>query len=394
MRNLLIAGTILGGLVGLAYINRSDYPPPAAATPTQAVQPTTTRAADSTNDATPELHGNWVCQQFPDESGSVWSPLIHCLPSARDLPIDQFLRSNGKVGAVTFWQLNLDAPQIGSTTWSVIKNNGMVDNSKTSDPVQGYIVTLSDGGGVAHSLAFDGITDFPTHFFISRDGLQQQIEADQATKEAKQRDLANANAAEQAKDQADWYYMDDDRNGEECHKLSGTPQQFSNRATKQGAADMAFRGNDILGSDVVISYKLHGKDYSYSFFRNHEKCENKFGSDDSTRSDFSRDPKMNGAMDTPEQTQSDSDALKHASDKNPWWMFDGSIVDPTCLRSKVSPMQDAQAAKAQGARNVTIHGGTPASNVPHPRDGVVEYDLNGKSFFNDYSKNKECEFNR
>lgn len=395
MRTLLMTGTILGGIVVLTYMNSDNNSSRNATAMAQAAQPTTTQATDASNGAIPSLHGNWMCQQFPDESGSVWHPLIHCLPSSGDsFSNDQFLRPDRKVGAVTVWQLNLDANQSGSTIWSVTKNNGMVVNSKTSDPAPGYIVTLNDAGAVAHSLAFDGITDFPTHFFISQDELQRQVTLDRWAKEAKGRDAANAKAADQAMDQADWYYMDDNKEGEQCHKLSGTPQQFSNRASKQGATDVGFRGNDILGSDVVISYILRGKDYSFSFFSTHEKCSNRFHESDKTKPDFSQDPEINGAMNTPEQTQLDSDALKHASDKGPWWMFDGSIIDPPCLSSNVSPMQDAQKAKAHEARNIRIHGGLPASDVPHPRDVVVEYDLNGKSFFNDYSKNKECDPSR
>ena len=54
-------------------------------------------------------------------------------------------------------------------------------------------------------------------------------------------------------------------------------------------------------------------------------------------------------------------------------------------------MGDAASAKAKGARNVEIEGGLRAANVSHPTDVVVKYDLNGKSFYNDYYTNKFCD---
>ena len=40
-----------------------------------------------------------------------------------------------------------------------------------------------------------------------------------------------------------------------------------------------------------------------------------------------------------------------------------------------------------------LTGGLRAANVSHPTDVVVKYDLNGKSFYNDYYTNKFCDDN-
>jgi len=50
---------------------------------------------------------------------------------------------------------------------------------------------------------------------------------------------AQANDATLASGQtADWYYMDDNENGAECHALSGTPKQFADAAVGSGATNL------------------------------------------------------------------------------------------------------------------------------------------------------------
>jgi hypothetical protein len=182
----------------------------------------------------------------------------------------------------------------------------------------------------------------------------------------------------------EWYYKDDNKDGEECHKMIGTPQQF---VMKMNGQDITWNTNDVLGAaDVAVDFTVKGRDYSYSFFKGFAKCSNPFNAADDTKSDFSIDPKQNGAQDTPEQTQRDTEALAHAGDQGPWWVVDGTKTTAPCLRSKVTPLQDAQNAKSKGARNIRIH--AEFSGIGD--DTLVEYDLNGKSFSNDYSKKKGC----
>jgi hypothetical protein len=190
---------------------------------------------------------------------------------------------------------------------------------------------------------------------------------------------------------ADWYYNDDNEGDAECHALSGTPKQFADAAVRRGATNLDTTGNDILGADVVISYDLKDKSYSYSFYKSHEKCANPLGAADNTKPDFSR---ISHDVDTDQDKTNralDDAALKHATDKGPWWVSDGAKIWGGCKLSKFTPMGDALSAKAKGARNIEIEGGLGFANVSHPTDVVVEYDLNGKSFFNDYYTNKFCD---
>lgn len=190
---------------------------------------------------------------------------------------------------------------------------------------------------------------------------------------------------------ADWYYKDDDEDGAECHALSGTPKQFADAAVRRGATNLQTTGSDILGADVVISYDLKDHNYSYSFYKSHEKCANPLDAADNTKSDFSRiSHDVDVDQDKADQTLAD-EALKHATDKGPWWVSDGAKIWSGCKLSKFTPMGDALSAKVKGARNIEIEGGLRPANVSHPTDVVVRYDLNGKSFLNDYYTNKFCD---
>ena len=203
---------------------------------------------------------------------------------------------------------------------------------------------------------------------------------------------AQANDALIASNQtADWYYKDDNEEGAVCHVVSGTPKHFADAAVRRGATSLVTTGRDILGADVVISYGLRDKSYSYSFYKSHGKCANPLDAADDTKSDFSRiGHDVDADQDKADQTLAD-EALKHATDKGPWWVSDGTKVWPGCKLSKFNPMGDALSAKAKGARNIEIEGGVRATNVNHPIDVVVKYDLDGKSFFNDYYTNKFCD---
>ncbi|MGH7079181.1 MAG: hypothetical protein ACREFU_13945 [Acetobacteraceae bacterium] len=192
-----------------------------------------------------------------------------------------------------------------------------------------------------------------------------------------------------ANQSADWYYKDDNEDGAECHALPAkTPQQFLDAVAGRGAANIEITGNDILKADAVISFELRGKNYEYSLYNSHEKCANPFGATDNTKPDFSTISPP--TLDKTQQALAD-EALKRATDIGPWWMLDGTKTDSVCKPTKLTPMQDARSAKAKGARNIQIEGGVVAANVPHPTDVVVEYDFNGKSFFDDYYKNKDCD---
>ena len=41
---------------------------------------------------------------------------------------------------------------------------------------------------------------------------------------------------------ADWYYMDDNEDGAECHAMSSTPKQFADTAVRKGAANLKTTG--------------------------------------------------------------------------------------------------------------------------------------------------------
>ena len=168
---------------------------------------------------------------------------------------------------------------------------------------------------------------------------------------------AQANDALIAPNQtADWYYKDDNEDGAECHAMSGTPKQFADAAVRRGATNLETTGSDILGADVVISYGLKDKSYSYSFYKSHEKCANPFDAADNTRSDFGRiGHAVDADQDKADQTLAD-EALKHATDKGPWWVSDGTKILAGCKLSKFTPMGDALSAKAKGARNIEIDG--------------------------------------
>jgi hypothetical protein len=198
----------------------------------------------------------------------------------------------------------------------------------------------------------------------------------------------NAPASNQT---ADWYYKDDNENAAECQAMSGTPKQFADAALRRGATNLETAGSDILGANVVISYGLKDKSYSYSFYKSHEKCANPFDAPDHTRADFSRiGHAVDADQDKADQTLAD-EVLKHATDKGPWWVSDGTKIVAGCKLSKFTPMADALSVKAKGARNIEMTGGLRPANVSHPIDVVVKYDLNGKSFFNDYYTNKFCD---
>jgi hypothetical protein len=239
-------------------------------------------------------------------------------------------------------------------------------------------------------MQMHNVTDFPSFFSV----MKISVERYSAVAAIAQRRNDARTAGQAASNQTgDWYYKDDNEDGAECHAVSGTPKQFADAAVGRGATDLETTGSDILGADVVISYGLKDKSYSYSFYKSHEKCANQFGTPDETRSDFSRiGHAVDADQDKADQTLAD-EALKHATDKGPWWVSDGTKIFAGCKLSKFTPMADALSAKAKGARNIEITGGLRPANMSRPIDVVVKYDLYGKSFFNDYYANKFCDDN-
>ena len=132
----------------------------------------------------------------------------------------------------------------------------------------------------------------------------------------------------------------------------GTPKQFADAAIRRGATNLETTGGEM--ADVVISYGLKDKSYSYYFYKSHGKCANPFDAADDTKSDFSRiGHDVDADQDKADQTLAD-EALKHATDKGPWWLSDGTKIWAGCKLSKFTPMGDAQSAKAKGARNIEI----------------------------------------
>lgn len=201
-------------------------------------------------------------------------------------------------------------------------------------------------------------------------------------------DTAALTAGQEVANQtADWYYKDDGEEGAECHALPAkTPQQFLDAAARRGATNLDITGNDTLKADAVVSYDLNGNNYEFSLYKSNGKCANPSGEPDNTKPDFSA---ISQTIIDERQKKLDDEALKHAADKGPWWMLDGTKTTMVCKSSKLAPMQDAKLAKVNGARNIQITG-LEADSVPHKIDIVVEYELNGKSFFNVYYKNKDC----
>jgi hypothetical protein len=135
---------------------------------------------------------------------------------------------------------------------------------------------------------------------------------------------AQANDALVAANQtADWYYKDGNEDAAECHAMSGTPKQFADAAVGKGATNIETKGSSI-GADVLISYGLKDTSYSYYFYKSHEKCANPFSDLDNTQSDFGRiSHDVDADQDKADQTLAD-EALKHATDKGPWWLSDGT----------------------------------------------------------------------
>ncbi|MDE2200427.1 MAG: hypothetical protein KGJ41_15535, partial [Rhodospirillales bacterium] len=193
---------------------------------------------------------------------------------------------------------------------------------------------------------------------------------------------------------ADWYYKNENDNSSECKKLSETPKDFADKASKIGATSFDFTENDSLHADEVISYKIGEKVYSYSFYKTHALCSNPFNAQDNTKKDLSRIlPYGNNSQDQ-QQRILDGAALTHASDEGAWWVFDGTKMNPACALSKITPMQDAQDARKNGARDVQIEGNMDESDGRARLEIIVEYDLNGKNFFNSYSKSKGCNWKK
>jgi hypothetical protein len=228
------------------------------------------------------------------------------------------------------------------------------------------------------------VTDFPSFFNVMKSSVELHAEI-AALAQRHEDELTAGRAA--SNETADWYYKDGNEEAAECHKLSGTPRQLADAAVRRGATDLETTGNDILRTDIAISFGLEGKSYSYFFYKSHAKCANPFDAGDYTKPDFSR---IGHHGDKTDQTLAD-EALKHATDRGPWWVSDGAKVFAGCKLSKLTPMEDALSAKAKGARDIEIEGGLRAANVRHPTDVVVKYDLNGKSFYNDYHENKFCD---
>lgn len=241
-----------------------------------------------------------------------------------------------------------------------------------------------DAWAERQNLELHGVTDFPDVFAVSGGVAALKDVQNDFDAMAKKTDDAKKIGVNLKDQKADWYYKDDNVDGESCHKLRyPTPQAF---VVVKHAEEPDWRGNDILNADVTVSFTVRGKEYDYSFYEGLPKCDNPFSQKDETLPDFAMKPENNGAMNTSMQTAKDKEALAHADDTGPWWFYDGTTTNTKCFRSKISPMQDAKNAQIKGARNIVIHGDSQQdSNYT-----VVEYTFNGKSFFNDYSKKKNC----
>ncbi|HUB14945.1 MAG TPA: hypothetical protein VMB34_23565 [Acetobacteraceae bacterium] len=232
----------------------------------------------------------------------------------------------------------------------------------------------------------NNISDFPSFFYVvkaSVDWYAGLAALTQTHEEA----LAAGQAISSVT--SDWYYKDANYPGgneelAECQKLSGTPKQFADAAVGRGAAGLEITGNDISGADAVITFDLQNKKESYLFYNSHGKCSNPLDAPDYTESDFSTiHHPVNTDQGKIDKARSD-EVLRRAKDKGPWWVSDGTKLWEGCKPSKLTPMGDAQSAKANGARDIEIDWGLNAGDV------VVEYEFNGRPFYNDYHTNKFC----
>ena len=419
---LLVATVLIGGAFALHALtsNGSTQPTqtqsvPAQSTPAQSALPSSQsppaiagqEAHRDSDDH--KFAGGFVCLQNSNFTGGVWSH-SPCLDPA-GMSIDEaysYLAPARGVAGLTSMN-DPEAPAVryagtmpnGTRIWWV--NFGGAALNEGAD--QNHPLECKDISDKAYScqwmptaspkewanyqrMQMGNVSDFPSFFNVLK--ISERYSALAAL--AERRNDALAAAGQTASDQtADWYYKDDNEDGAECHALPGTPKQFADAAVRRSATNLETTGSDILGADVVISYGLKDKSYSYSFYKSHEKCANPIGAADNTKSDFSRiSHGVDADQDKADQTLSDK-ALRHATDKGPWWMGDGAKIWAGCKLSKFTPMEDALSAKAKGARNIEIEGGLRAANVSHPSDVVVRYDLDGKSFYNDYYTNKFCD---
>ncbi len=134
-------------------------------------------------------------------------------------------------------------------------------------------------------MQMDNVSDFPSFF----DVIKSSVERYSSLEALAQRHNDALTAGQVTSNQtADWYYKDDNEDDAGCHALSGTPKQFADIAVRRGATDLEITGSGILEADVVISYGLKDKSYSYSFYVSHEKCANPFHTPDMTKPDFSK----------------------------------------------------------------------------------------------------------
>lgn len=423
---LLVATVLIGGAFVLDALtsNGPTQTTPAQSTPTQSVpvQSTPTQPALPSSQSPSAVAGQrahrdtddhkfagvFVCLQNSNFTGGVWSH-SPCLDTA-GMSIDEaysYLAPAHGVGLT--WMNDPEAPAVryagtmpnGTRIWWV--NFGGAALNEGAD--QNHPLECKDISDKAYycqwiptanpkewanyqRMQMDNVSDFPSFF----DVLKISVERYSAIAALAQHHNDALTAGQAASNQtADWYYKDDNEDGAECHELSGNPKQFADAAVRRGATNLETAGNDILKADVVISYDLKDKNYSYSFYKSHEKCANPLGAADNTKPDFSRiSHDVNTDQDKTDRALSD-EALKRATDKGPWWVSDGAKNLAGCKLSKFTPMGDALSAKAKGARNIEIEGGLGAANVSHPTDVAVKYDLNGKSFYDDYYTNKFCD---
>ena len=418
----LVATVLIGGAFALNALTSNG---PAQPTPTQSVpvqstfaEPALPSSQSSAAVAGQRVHrgtdehtfaGVFVCLQNSNFTGGVWShsPCLDPAGMSLDEAYSYLAPSHGVDGLT--WMNDPETSAVryagtmpnGTRIWWV--NFGGAALNEGAD--QNHPLECKDISDKAYScqwvptanpkewanyqrMRMDNLSDFPSFFNVMKSSVERYSAL---TALAQRRSDALTAGQATSIQTADWYYKDDNEDGAECNALSGTPKQFADAVVTKGATDLETTGSDILGADVVISYSLKDKNYSYSFYKANTKCANPLNGSDNTKSDFSRiSHDVDADQDKADQTLAD-EALKHATDKGSWWMLDGAKIRAGCKLSELTPMGDARLAKAKGARNIEITGGLRAANVNHPTDVVVNYDLNGKSFYNDYYTNKFCD---
>jgi len=426
-RVLLVATVLIGGAFALNALtsNGPEQTTPAQPTPTQSVPVQSTpaqpglpssqspvavagqRAHRDTDDH--KFAGAFVCLQNSNFTGGVWShsPCLDPAGMSIDEAYSYLAPAHGVEGLTSMNDPEAPAVRYAGTMpngtriwWVNLGGAALNEGADQNHPLEckdvsdkayfcQWIPTANPKEWANYQrMQMDNVSDFPSFFNV----MKVSVERYSAIAALAQHHNDAITAGQATSNQtADWYYKDGNEDGAECHALSGTPRQFAVAAVRRGATNLETTGSDILGADVVISYGLKDKSCSYSFYKSHEKCANPLDTADNTKSDFSRNGHaVDADQDKADQTLAD-EALKHAADKGPWWVSDGAKIWAGCKLSKFTPMGDAVSAKAKGARNNEIEGVLRAANVSHPTDVVVKYDLDGKSFYNDYYTNKFCD---